>query len=114
MSTLRCNAIQDTSGVERYLARAWVNFSGVGTVAIRASGNVSSITDLGVGIYDVNFATALPDASFAAVASFQVLSWSDLQIITYEFSTGKYRIGISVNTSGAGNDAALISSAVFR
>ena len=48
-----------------YSARAWVNFNGTGTVAIRASGNVSSITDNGVGDYTVNFATAMPDANYA-------------------------------------------------
>ena len=48
-----------------YACRAWVNFNGTGTVAIRASGNVSSITDNGVGDYTVNFATALPDANYA-------------------------------------------------
>lgn len=47
--------------------RAWVNFNGTGTVAIRASGNVSSITDNGVGDYTVNFTTALPNANYAAV-----------------------------------------------
>ena len=46
-----------------YPCRAWVNFNGTGTVAIRASGNVSSITDNGVGDYTVNFTTALPDAN---------------------------------------------------
>ena len=49
--------------------RAWVNFNGTGTVAIRASYNVSSITDNGVGDYTVNFTTALADANFAAVTS---------------------------------------------
>jgi len=50
-----------------YMCRAWVNFNGTGTVAIRASGNVSSITDLGVGIYRVNIASALPDAIYSVV-----------------------------------------------
>lgn len=50
-----------------YAARAWVNFNGTGTVAIRASGNVSSITDNGVGDYTVNFTTAMPDANYAVV-----------------------------------------------
>lgn len=50
-----------------YACRAWVNFNGTGTVAIRASGNVSSITDNGVGDYTVNFATAMPDADYSAV-----------------------------------------------
>lgn len=48
-----------------YGCRAWVNLNGTGTVAIRASGNVSSITDLGIGSYRVNFSTAMPDANYA-------------------------------------------------
>jgi len=48
-----------------YGCRAWVNFNGTGTVAIRASGNVSSITDNGTGNYTVNFTTAMPDASYS-------------------------------------------------
>jgi hypothetical protein len=52
-----------------YMCRAWVNFNGTGTVAIRGSGNVSSITDNGVGFYTVNFTTAMPDANYTAVAS---------------------------------------------
>jgi hypothetical protein len=47
------------------LCRAWVNFNGTGTVAIRASFNVSSITDNGTGDYSVNFTTALPDANYS-------------------------------------------------
>lgn len=52
-----------------YAVRAWVNFNGTGTVAIRASGNVSSITDNGVGDYTVNFTTAMPDTNYAVVGS---------------------------------------------
>ena len=48
-------------------AKAWVNFNGTGTVAIRASYNVSSITDNGTGNYTVNFTNAMPDANFVAV-----------------------------------------------
>ena len=49
-----------------YGCRAWVNFNGTGTVAIRASGNVSSITDNGTGNYTVNFTNAMPDANYAS------------------------------------------------
>jgi hypothetical protein len=52
-----------------YLCRAWVNFNGTGTPAIRASGNVSSITDNGTGSYTVNFTTAMPDANYSAVVT---------------------------------------------
>jgi hypothetical protein len=48
------------------LCRAWVNFNGTGTVAIRASFNVSSITDNGTGDYTVNFTNAMPDANYSA------------------------------------------------
>ena len=48
-----------------YAPRAWVTFQGTGTVAIIASGNVSSVTDGGVGVYTVNFAVAMPDANYA-------------------------------------------------
>lgn len=50
-----------------YGCRAWVNFNGTGTVAIRASGNVTSITDGGAGIYTVNLTAAMPDANYAGV-----------------------------------------------
>ena len=50
-----------------YGCRAWVNFNGQGTVAIREDGNVSSITDNGTGDYTVNFTTAMPDANYSAV-----------------------------------------------
>lgn len=52
-----------------YGARAWVNLNGTGTVAVRASGNVTSITDLGTGQYTVNFTTALPDANYSVACS---------------------------------------------
>ena len=52
-----------------YMCRAWVNFNGTGTPAIRASGNVSSITDNGTGLYTVNFTTAMPDVNYSAVAT---------------------------------------------
>jgi hypothetical protein len=50
-----------------YGCRAWVNFNGTGTPAIRGSGNVTSITDNGTGNYTVNFTTAMPDTNYAVV-----------------------------------------------
>jgi hypothetical protein len=52
-----------------YGARAWVNFDGTGTVAIRASGNVSSITDNGLGLFTVNFANAMPDVNYSVTGA---------------------------------------------
>ena len=58
-----------TGSAPMYVARAWVNFNGVGTVAIRDAGNVSSVTDLGVGLYRANLTTALPNSNLCPVAT---------------------------------------------
>ena len=58
-----------TGSAPTYMARAWVNFNGTGTVAIRASGNITSITDNGTGDYTLNFTTAMADANYAVVGS---------------------------------------------
>lgn len=50
-----------------YGCRAWANFNGTGTIAIRASGNISSLTDYGVGDYGFNFSNAMPDQSYVIV-----------------------------------------------
>ena len=63
------NGWLNDDGSENYKCRAWVNFNGTGTVAIRASGNVSSITDNGTGDYTINFTTAMPDANYCSVFS---------------------------------------------
>lgn len=55
-----------TGSAPIYQARAWVNFNGTGTIGIRESGNVSSVTDNGIGNYTVNFTTSLPDANYSA------------------------------------------------
>jgi hypothetical protein len=74
MSNLKVNTLQNINGVEVYTCKAWVNFNGTGTVAIRGSGNVSSITDNGTGIYTVNFTTAMPDANYAVNCMVQNLN----------------------------------------
>ena len=62
-------ALNASGSAPIYACRAWVNFNGTGTVAIRASGNVSSITDNGVGDYTVNFTTAMVDTNYSIVSS---------------------------------------------
>lgn len=64
-------AFNATGSAPVFACRAWVNFNGTGTVAIRAGGNVSSITDNGVGDYTINFTTAMPDANYAVEATVQ-------------------------------------------
>jgi hypothetical protein len=97
-----------------YAARAWVNFNGTGTVAIRDSGNVSSITDNGTGDYTVNFTTAMSDANYAANISVS-RSGDNTNIPVRQFVTyavGSLRFLTGDNT--AGSDMNFVNVAIFR
>lgn len=76
-----------------YGCRAWVNFNGTGTVAIRASGNVTSITDNGTGDYTVNFTTAMPDANYAPVCGTS-------PAIAVSGTAGSWYFGVKTDASG--------------
>lgn len=65
MSIVKFGTIQNGAGVQVYPAKAWVSFNGTGTIAIRASGNASSLTDTNIGSYSVNFATAITDVNYS-------------------------------------------------
>jgi hypothetical protein len=101
-----------------YGCRAWVNFNGTGTVAIRGSGNVSSITDNGTGDYTVNFTTAMPDANYNVVFG----AGSTTSLSGIYFATGReaqtspttsaYRLG-TIN-SNAYADLGYVYAAFFR
>lgn len=76
MSTIRASTLSNLSGTSTSMdnaingsAKAWVNFNGTGTVAIRRSYNVSSITDNGTGDYTLNFTNAMPDADYSLAGS---------------------------------------------
>lgn len=64
MSTIKVNALQDTSGKGYYPARAWVNYNGSGTVSIRDDDGVSSLTDRGSGLYTINFSNSFSSANY--------------------------------------------------
>ena len=98
------------------LCKAWVNFNGTGVVAIRASYNVSSITDNTTGDYTVNFATALTDANYAVAWSFGGTGGA-LTGRTYEDSTARTALLVrlvTANTAGGLLDAAQVNVSVFR
>ena len=102
------------------LCRAWVNFNGTSTVAIRASFNVSSITDNGTGTYTVNFTTAMSDANYAV----NVTGGSNNQTETRmsgssnSLSTSSVAVYTSYPTttggSATGVDLSVVSVSVFR
>lgn len=97
-----------------YSCRAWVNFNGTGTVAIRASSNVSSITDNGVGDYTVNFTNAMPDANFCVSLSIQdeATGYAPPKVLVVPNSGASVRVGFS--SSGSAFDNNMYSVAIFR
>jgi hypothetical protein len=99
------------SAATAYGCRAWVNFNGTGTVAIRASGNVSSITDNGVGDYTVNFTNAMPDANYSA--SMNILEAAARIFWAQTLATGSIRV-ICANLSQTPSDNAAIGVSIFR
>ena len=101
-------ALNATGSAPIYACRAWVNFNGTGTVAIRASGNVSSVTDNGVGNYTVNFTTAMPDENSSCVAVS-----TEAQTLVGVYSSDSVLV---LSRTGASNlvDAVIISVAMFH
>lgn len=93
-----------------YACRAWVNFNGTGTVAIRGSGNVGSITDSGTGKYIVNFINAMPDANYSATIGINLASGgvSASEHAIYNQTTASLNINVW-NLSASLTDADTIS-----
>lgn len=108
-----------TGDAPSYQCRAWVNFNGTGTVAIRASGNVSSITDNAVGDYTVNMAAALVDANYS------IVGWAGGSSVTANRSANVSQmvtrttytssaVAIFVRDEGGTLDATVTCVAIFR
>ena len=117
--------VQDSAGTQiGTFCRAWVNFNGTGTVAIRASFNVSSITDNGTGDYTVNFTTAMPDANYAMTGSIRnTQTYAQIQIgspvIAQSTAPTTSALRITTPTIGDANtraniDSDYVSISVFR
>jgi len=117
--------IQDSAGTQiGTFCRAWVNFDGTGTVAIRASFNVTSITDNGTGDYTVNFTTAMPDVNYSAVVTnisntssdvrrFATISGAALTGATL-MTTTQLNVITGNPATGTLSDLALVNVAIFR
>lgn len=118
------SATQFLNGAGSYAAvdspvKAWVNFSGTGTVTIRASFNVSSVTDNGVGDYTVNFTTPLADANYAITGSCgdYLASGSSPRTVGVDSGTAPTASACRINTTVAGTggiDVDRVSVAFFR
>tara|TARA_R100000234_G_scaffold21480_1_gene12076 strand:- start:353 stop:754 length:402 start_codon:yes stop_codon:yes gene_type:complete len=130
MSTLKVNTIQNTSGgssstaeqIEQGRAKAWVNFNGSGTVAIRDSFNVSSITDNGTGDYTVSYSTAMANVNYCGVGGGKAdndgsdanKTITSFKRISSTPSAGNSRIVTGFgNNAGSGSNSIVVTWVVF-
>jgi len=106
-----------------YLARAWVNFNGTGTVAIRGSGNVSSITDNGTGSYTMNFTTSMPDINYCATGVVGIIPGVSEAVIIPNFTppgtetasaTGSFKFATIRPSVTTAADANYVYLTIFR
>jgi hypothetical protein len=110
-------ALNASGSAPIYACRAWVNFNGTGTVAIRASGNVSSITDNATGDYTVNFTTAMQDANYAICLGVGNGTSGTAQLAIENggvYSTAAVRIQGYRTETGTDVDMAFCSVSIFR
>lgn len=112
-------AFNATGSAPVYACRAWVNFNGTGTPTIRASGNVSSITDNGTGDYTVNFTTAMQDANYAIAGggvdtgSGELVGLGTYAGPGYTVAAGSVRVGCR-DGSSANRDPHHVWVSIFR
>jgi hypothetical protein len=109
-------ALNASGSAPIYAARAWVNFNGTGTVTIRASGNVTSITDNGTGDYTVNLTVAMPDANYSVVGSCAQSGsggrWMQVSSAAAQTTTS-YR-ATTFNNSNVATDLEYVQTAILR
>jgi hypothetical protein len=123
MSTIKTNTLSNVEGtlsvpvatVVSGSAKAWVNFNGSGTVAIRAAFNVSSITDNGTGDYTVNFTTALADANYSVGLSCKLVSTGSATCYLFTApTTTATRLRTTETSAASLQDADYVCASVFR
>ena len=113
------NLVVDTlTNQDTQLCKAWVNFNGTGTVAIRSSYNVSSITDNALANYTINFTTAMTDANYVVTGTCHSPAVASGAVQAPATSSANQQVGsvkvVTVNMADVGFDAVFVQVAVFR
>ena len=131
MSTLKTSNIQDTSGnnnstpeeINQGRAKAWINFNGTGTVAIRDSYNINSITDNGTGDYTLSFTNNMTNGNYAVTGAarfgdyinstaMRVGSLAGLGTLAQTMSTSSVRVSTNYSNGGI-EDCQVVCVVVF-
>lgn len=128
MSTLKANNVANNSGgpsrsmddVVNGVARAWVTFNGTGVVAIKASYNVSSVTDNGVADYTIGFTNAMQDANYTVVGLVSNTTQAQLRGLFTREDTPQTTTSVRVNSTSTNSgattpqDPLTVMAAIFR
>jgi len=121
MTTNAGGSVNPSTNVEgiNYSCRAWVNFDGTtntgGFCTIRASGNVTSVTDNSTGNYTVNFTTAISDANYSAVFTGRYSSGQVNQGIgIVSQTTSAVRVIMGTPSNNTVQDFDIVCAAIFR
>ena len=102
-----------TGSAPSYSARAWVNFNGIGTVAIRDSKNVTSITDQNTGDYFVNFTTNMQSSGHSYVGCCNEEGGNPHFCNPTQGTSAGFRIRTYIGTTNAAADVSIINFATF-
>ena len=122
MSTIRANTLLHSDGstttepsipaLDQRMAKAWVNYFSAGTVTIRSSYNVSSLTDIGIGTTTINFTTSLTNTTYVGVVS---SSNTNTDVGNADYMTTRTVSSCNVNTNEGGTlrDSSDVNAIVF-
>jgi len=122
LNSIAVNSDMEYIGQPFFACRAWVNFDGTGTPSIRASGNVTSITDHGPGDYSVNFTTAMPDTNYAVALTSKELDAATFSVlvtvpagllISNTYATTFFRLN-AATLAAAVKDPKVVNVMIFR
>jgi hypothetical protein len=110
LSDIRANTISDAAGTgptvlyKQSAAKAWVNFNGTGTIAVRDSLNVASLTDNGTGDFSANFNSSYSNTNYVvSMSAANTIASSDSMANAYSFATSSVTVGVN-NVTGALTD----------
>ena len=118
MSTVKCNDLTNVTGgiptvkSQQLIPTAWFNFNGTGTVAIRDSEGVSSITDNGTGDYIGNFAVAMANTNYCVTSANTNSESNNATLMPVTYATSSIRVS-SRNGSGSSMDGSVLNVTVM-
>lgn len=109
------NALSNSpGGAPHYACRSWVRFNGQGVVSMYGAGNVSSISDLGTGLYHVNFAVAMPDTLGCIQLSSGYFNTVNQTIIADWVNSSQILVRTYSGNTASAYDLANVYVAIFR